>query len=50
MGYLSFYKLTMEFGTRPILTAKYEPAVRAKPVSAALMDQALDYFFKKVGQ
>ena len=50
MGYFGFYKLTMEFGTRPILTAKYEPVVRAKPVSAALVDQALDYFFKEVSQ
>ena len=40
----------MEFGSLPVLTAKYDPGVCAKPEMAALVDQALDYFFNKVSR
>lgn len=50
MGYFAFYKLTMQFGVGPVLTIKHLPGVRAKPEMAALVNQALEYFFNKFRQ
>ena len=50
MGYVGFYKLTMEFEKETIFVTKVDPGVYPKPVAAAIVDHALDYFFLKVQQ
>ena len=55
MGYFGIYKLTMKFESQDtkggsILTAKRKPGVRIRPISAALIDHSLYYFFKRVSQ
>ena len=50
IGYFGFYKLTMRFELGCTLTVKHLGAVRSRPVAAALVDQSLDYFFRRVSQ
>lgn len=45
MGYVGFYKFTMEFNKPTIFVTTIEPGVYPKPVSAAIVDHAFDYFF-----
>lgn len=46
MGYVAFYKLKMEFDNPMRFDGKIEAGLYPKPVSAAIVDQALDYFLK----
>ena len=55
MGYFRFYKLTLKFKSQDtkggsILPAKCKPGVRILPITAALIDHSLDYFFQRVSQ
>lgn len=54
-GYVGFYKLTMEFNRPTMCVAKVEPGTYDRPMSAAYVDYALEYFthwsiFWKVNQ
>ena len=45
IGYVSFCKLTMAFNKYTSFFPKIWPGVYQKQVSAAIVDDALDYFF-----
>ena len=50
MGHFDFIKLVMDFKEGSYYFCKHEQGERAKPLMAALVDQALDYYFKEVNQ
>ena len=50
MGHVGFYKLKMEFNKPMEFVAKIQPGMRSRPLSAAYVDYALDYFFGKIKQ
>ena len=47
-GYVGFYKLTMEFNERITFRAMVQPGIYDRPISAAYVDYALEYFFGKI--
>lgn len=49
-GYVGFYKLTIEFNKQTSFRAKVRPGTHDRPISAAYVDYALDYFFWKINK
>lgn len=47
VGHVGFYKLNIEFNKPISFVAKIQPGVYDRPISAAYVDYALEYFLRK---
>ena len=47
-GYFGFYRLTVEFNKQTTFRAMVQPGIYDRPISAAYVDYALEYFFGKI--